>query len=91
MGHQCDATDEFENKKTRQGLDFLHLVKSPDKGNILNNFVDITPAFDTSTTDVLQPLHPEAVENASPDPVFTNTETPMLIFYCFLFIIFIIT
>ena len=49
-----------------------------DAGNILNNFVDITPPFDTSTTDVLQPLHPEAVENKSPDSSFTNTETPML-------------
>ena len=26
----------------------------------------------------MQPLHPETVENASPDPAFTNTETPML-------------
>ena len=69
----------IENKKTRQGLDSLHLVKSSDEGNILNNFVDITPPFDTSTTEVLQPLHPEAVVNASPDPAFTNTETPMLI------------
>ena len=50
-----------------------------DEGNILNNFVDITSPFDTSTTDVLQPLYPEAVVNASPDPVFTNAETPMLI------------
>ena len=28
--------------------------------------------------EVLQTLHPKAVENASPDPTFTNTETPML-------------
>ena len=69
----------IENKKTRQGLDSLHLVKSSDEGNILNNFVDITPPFDISTTEVLQPLHPEAVVNAPPDPAFTNTETPMLI------------
>ena len=69
----------IENKKTRQGLDSLHLVKLSDEGNILNNFVDITSPFDTSTTDVLQPLYPEAVVNASPDPVFTNAETPMLI------------
>ena len=53
----------IENKKTRQGLDSLHLVKSSDEGNILNNFVDITPPFDTSTTEVLQPLHPEAVRH----------------------------
>ena len=64
----------IENKKTRQSLNSLHLVKLSDAGNILNNFVDITP----STTNVLQPLHPEAVENESPDPSFTNTETPML-------------
>ena len=81
MGHQCDVTDKFENKKTRQGLYSLHLVKSSDKGNILNNFVDITPPFDISTMEVSQPLHPEAVENASPDPIFTNTETPILIFF----------
>ena len=49
-----------------------------DTGNIVNNFVDITPPFDTSTIEVLQTLHPKAVENASPDPTFTNTETPML-------------
>ena len=40
----------IENKKTRQGLNSLHLVKLSDEGNILNNFVDITPPFDTSTT-----------------------------------------
>ena len=34
-----------ENKKTRQGLDSLHLVKLSDTGNIINNFVDITPPF----------------------------------------------
>ena len=28
--------------------------------------------------EVLQSLHPEAVENASPDPTFTNTQIPML-------------
>ena len=67
----------IENKKTRQGLDSLHLVKLSDEGNILN-FVDITRLFDTGTTDVLQHLHSEAVENASPDPAFTNTETSML-------------
>ena len=60
----------IENKKTRQGLDSLHLVELSDEGNILNNFVDITPSFDTSTTEVLQLLHPEAVENASPDPFY---------------------
>ena len=43
----------IENKKTRQGLDSFHFVKLSDAGNILNNFVDITPPFDTSTTDVL--------------------------------------
>ena len=48
------------------------------EGNILFNFVDITLPFDTSTRKVLKPLHPEAVENASPNPAFTNTETPML-------------
>ena len=69
----------IENKKTRQGLGSLRLVKLSDEGNILNDFVDITPLFDTSSTEVLQPLHPEAVVNASPDPVFTNAETPMLI------------
>ena len=68
----------IENKKTREGLDSLHLVELSDEGNILNNFVDITPPFDTSTTEVLQPLHSEAVENASPDPAFTNIETSML-------------
>ena len=68
----------IENKKTRQGLDSLHLVKLTDAGNILNNFVDIVPPFDTSTMKVLQPLHPEAVENVSPDPTFTNTQIPML-------------
>ena len=56
----------IENKKTRQGLDSFHFVKLSDAGNILNNFVDITPPFDTSTTEVLQPFHPKAVENASP-------------------------
>ena len=40
--------------------------------------MSIFTSIDTSTTEVLQPLHPEAVENASPDPSFTNTETPML-------------
>ena len=63
----------IENKKTRQGLDSLHLVKSSGEGNILNNFVDITPPFDTNTTEVLEPLHPEAVVYVSPDSAFTNT------------------
>ena len=31
----------MENKKTRQGLDSFHLVKLPDAGNILKNFVNI--------------------------------------------------
>ena len=67
-----------EKRKTWQGLDSFHLVKLSDAGNILNNFVNITPPDDTSTTEVLQPLLPQTVENASPDPTFTNTETPML-------------
>ena len=62
----------IENKKTGQGLDSLHLVKSSDEGNILNNFVDITPPIDTSIAEV---LHPKALENASADSAFTNTET----------------
>ena len=62
----------------REGLASLHLVKLRDEGNILNNFVDITPSFDISPTEVLQSLHHEAVENAPPDPAFTNTDTPML-------------
>ena len=68
----------IENKKTRQGLDSFHLVKLSDTEYILYNFVNISPPLDTSTTEVLQPLHPQAVENALPDPAFTNTETPML-------------
>ena len=68
----------IENKKTRQGLDSFNLVKLSDTGNILNNFVNITPPVETSTTEILQPLHPQAVENSSPDPTITNTETPVL-------------
>ena len=45
----------IENKKTRQGLDSLHLVELSDEGNILNNFVDIPPPFDTSTTEFCNP------------------------------------
>ena len=47
----------IENKKTRQGLDSFHLVKLSDTGNNLNNFVNITPPVETSTTEILQPLH----------------------------------
>ena len=68
----------IENKKTRQGRDSFHLVKLSDTEYILYNFVNISPPLDTSTTEVLQPLHPQAAENASPDPAFTNTETPLL-------------
>ena len=68
----------IENKKTGQGLDYFHLVQLSDIGNILNNFVNITPPVQTSITKILQPIHPQAVENASPDPRITNTETPML-------------
>ena len=68
----------IENKKTRQSLDSFHLVKLSDAGNILNNFVNITPPLGTSTTEILQPLHPKAVENTLPDAIFTNTDTPML-------------
>ena len=68
----------IENKKTRQGLDSFHLVKLSDAGNILNNFVNSTPPLGTSTTDILQPLHPKAVENTLPDATFTNTDAPML-------------
>ena len=45
----------IENKKTREGLDSLHLVELSDEGNILNNFVDIPPPFDTSTTEFCNP------------------------------------
>ena len=68
----------IENKKTRQGLDSFYLVKLSDAGNILNNFVNSTPPLGTSTTDILQPLHPKAVENTLPDATFTNTDAPML-------------
>ena len=68
----------IENKKTRQSLDSFHLVKLSDAGNILNNFVNSAPPLGTSTTDILQPLHPKAVENTLPDATFTNTDAPML-------------
>ena len=58
-----------ENKKTLQGLDSFHL----DTGNILNNFVNITSPVYTSTTEILLPLHPQAVESSSPDATITNT------------------
>ena len=64
----------IENKKARQGLNSIHLVKLSDAGNILNNLVNIAPPVDTSTTEVLQPLHPQAVENSSLDPAFTDTD-----------------
>ena len=70
----------IENKKTRQGLDSFHLVKLWYTANTLNNFVNITPPVETSTTEILQPLHPQAVENSSPDPTITNTKTPVLKF-----------
>ena len=54
----------IENKKIRKGLDSFHLVKFSDKGNILNNFVNITPPVETNPTEILQPLHPQAVENS---------------------------
>ena len=53
----------IENKKTRQGLNYFHLVKLSDTGNILTNFVTIILPVETSTTKILQPLHPQAVEN----------------------------
>ena len=43
----------IENKKAQQGLDSFQLVNLSDAGNILINFVNITPPFDTSTTEVL--------------------------------------
>ena len=43
----------IENKKAQQGLDSFHLVNLSDAGNILINFVNITPPLDTSTTEVL--------------------------------------
>ena len=49
----------IENKKNRQGLDFFHLVKLSDTGNIFNNFVNITPLVETNTTEVLQPYIPK--------------------------------
>ena len=68
----------IENKKTWQGLDSFHLVKLSNAGNILNYSVNIMPPVETSTTEVLQELYPQAVENPSPDPTFTNTEAPIL-------------
>ena len=68
----------IENKKTWQGLDSFQLVKLSNAGNVLNYSVNIIPPVETSTTEVLQELHPEAVENASPDPTFTNTEAAIL-------------
>ena len=68
----------IENKETWQGFNSFHLVKLSDAGNILNNYINNTPSVDTSPTEVLQPSHPQAVENASPDPTSTNTETPIL-------------
>ena len=64
----------IENKKTRQGPDSFHLVKLSNAGNILN----ISPPVDTSTTEILQPLHPQALENSSPEAAITNTGTPIL-------------
>ena len=55
----------IENKKTQQDLDSFHVVDLSKTGN-------------TSTTKILQPLHPQAVENSSPDPTITNAKTPML-------------
>ena len=52
----------IENKKTQQGLDYFHLVKLSDTGNILNNFVNITPV-ETIIMKILQPLYPHAGEN----------------------------
>ena len=68
----------IENKKTGQSLNYCHLVKLSGTGNILNNFVNIKPPVQTSTTKILQPLHHQAVENSSPDPTITNTETLVL-------------
>ena len=70
--------NSIENKKTWQGLDSFHLVKLSNAGNILNYSVNIMPPVETSTTEVLQELHPKAVENPSPDPIFTNNEAPIL-------------
>ena len=67
----------IEHTKTRQDLNSFRLFKLSGTGNILNNFVNIIPPLYTSTTDILQPLHPQAVENSSSDPTVTNNETPM--------------
>ena len=68
----------IENKKTRQGLDSFHLVKLLYTANTLNNFVNITPPVETSATEILQPVHPLAVENSLSDPTITITETPVI-------------
>ena len=69
-----------ENKRTWQGLNYFHLVKLSDTGNILNNFVNITPPVEISTTKILQPLHSQAIKNSLLDPTITSTITPVLKF-----------
>ena len=56
---------------------FEKFVKPFSLPSYILNVRSLIPPLDTSTTDDLPPLHPQAVENASPDPTFTNTDTPM--------------